>query len=282
MTRVRAGTPPPPRARAVPARIARSPRCRSSTAHRAQDRRRGELRGALWKAELLAAAAPRCWSWLAREGESEKFEAPPRSPSNGAAGLPPTSKAPLGRRRPGSAEEGGFSSPRRGRRGAGQRHRPDRALRRPVRNHRLARPSSSPSRPAVRRRWGQSIRARIEAVCRFASPPGRRRRRPCGRASRSGEELRDRRAFWSVSSSAPGRRRARRAESLFEPRPAGRAGDPGRRRSGDPELLTLKAWRALQSATIILYDDLVGPEILELARREAKRVAVGKTGRGPS
>jgi uroporphyrin-III C-methyltransferase/precorrin-2 dehydrogenase/sirohydrochlorin ferrochelatase len=51
---------------------------------------------------------------------------------------------------------------------------------------------------------------------------------------------------------------------------------------GDPELLTLKAVRALQSATIILYDDLVGPEILELARREAKRVAVGKAGRGPS
>ena len=39
---------------------------------------------------------------------------------------------------------------------------------------------------------------------------------------------------------------------------------------------------ALQSATIILYDDLVGPEILELARREARRVAVGKTGHGPS
>jgi len=51
---------------------------------------------------------------------------------------------------------------------------------------------------------------------------------------------------------------------------------------GDPELLTLKAVRALQNATVILYDDLVGPDILELARREAKRVAVGKTGHGPS
>jgi uroporphyrin-III C-methyltransferase/precorrin-2 dehydrogenase/sirohydrochlorin ferrochelatase len=51
---------------------------------------------------------------------------------------------------------------------------------------------------------------------------------------------------------------------------------------GDPELLTLKAVRALQNATVILYDDLVGAEILELARREAKRVAVGKTGHGPS
>jgi len=51
---------------------------------------------------------------------------------------------------------------------------------------------------------------------------------------------------------------------------------------GDPELLTLKAVRALQSATVILYDDLVGPAVLELARREAKRIAVGKTGHGPS
>jgi uroporphyrin-III C-methyltransferase/precorrin-2 dehydrogenase/sirohydrochlorin ferrochelatase len=51
---------------------------------------------------------------------------------------------------------------------------------------------------------------------------------------------------------------------------------------GDPELLTLKAVRALQNATVILYDDLVGPEILELARREARRVAVGKKGFGPS
>jgi uroporphyrin-III C-methyltransferase/precorrin-2 dehydrogenase/sirohydrochlorin ferrochelatase len=51
---------------------------------------------------------------------------------------------------------------------------------------------------------------------------------------------------------------------------------------GDPELLTLRAVRALQSATVILYDDLVGAEILELARREARRVAVGKTGHGPS
>jgi uroporphyrin-III C-methyltransferase/precorrin-2 dehydrogenase/sirohydrochlorin ferrochelatase len=50
---------------------------------------------------------------------------------------------------------------------------------------------------------------------------------------------------------------------------------------GDPELLTLKALRALQSADIILYDRLVSPEILELARREARRMLVGKAGNGP-
>nr|WP_272214655.1 uroporphyrinogen-III C-methyltransferase [Marinicella sp. W31]MDC2880285.1 uroporphyrinogen-III C-methyltransferase [Marinicella sp. W31] len=47
---------------------------------------------------------------------------------------------------------------------------------------------------------------------------------------------------------------------------------------GDPELLTLKAVRALQSADVILFDDLISPEILELARREAKRMLVGKRG----
>lgn len=49
---------------------------------------------------------------------------------------------------------------------------------------------------------------------------------------------------------------------------------------GDPELLTLKALRALQSADVVLYDRLVSPEILELARREAKRTLVGKAGGG--
>lgn len=51
---------------------------------------------------------------------------------------------------------------------------------------------------------------------------------------------------------------------------------------GDPDLLTLKALRALQTADVILHDDLVTPAILELARREARRIAVGKTGHGPS
>ncbi|MCM2398205.1 siroheme synthase CysG [Rhizobium sp. S95] len=47
---------------------------------------------------------------------------------------------------------------------------------------------------------------------------------------------------------------------------------------GDAELLTLKAVRALQSADAILFDDLVSAEVLELARREAKRMLVGKRG----
>jgi uroporphyrin-III C-methyltransferase / precorrin-2 dehydrogenase / sirohydrochlorin ferrochelatase len=47
---------------------------------------------------------------------------------------------------------------------------------------------------------------------------------------------------------------------------------------GDADLLTLKAVRALQSADIILFDDLVSDGVLELARREAKRMMVGKRG----
>jgi len=47
---------------------------------------------------------------------------------------------------------------------------------------------------------------------------------------------------------------------------------------GDPELLTLKAVRAMQSADVILFDDLVSRDVLELARREAKRMLVGKRG----
>ncbi|HYI38929.1 MAG TPA: siroheme synthase CysG [Allosphingosinicella sp.] len=132
---------------------------------------------------------------------------------------------------------------------------------------------------------GQSIRARIEAVLPLglsAWAQAAQALRP--RLKQKVKSFRDRRAFWE--------RFVERAwdggepdgtESLIEPRTRrhGRVVLVGAG-PGDPELLTLKAVRALQSATIILYDDLVGPEILELARREAKRIAVGKTGRGPS
>lgn len=49
---------------------------------------------------------------------------------------------------------------------------------------------------------------------------------------------------------------------------------------GDPELLTLKARRALDEADVVIYDRLITPEILELARREATMIDVGKEGFG--
>ena len=45
---------------------------------------------------------------------------------------------------------------------------------------------------------------------------------------------------------------------------------------GDPDLLTIKALRALQDADVVFYDELVSPEILERARRDASRVPVGR------
>ncbi len=45
---------------------------------------------------------------------------------------------------------------------------------------------------------------------------------------------------------------------------------------GDPDLLTLKALRALQDADVVFHDELVAPEILDRARRDASRIPVGR------
>lgn len=45
---------------------------------------------------------------------------------------------------------------------------------------------------------------------------------------------------------------------------------------GDPELLTLKALSALQDADVVIHDRLVSDAVLERARRDARRIYVGK------
>ena len=45
---------------------------------------------------------------------------------------------------------------------------------------------------------------------------------------------------------------------------------------GDPDLLTLRAVKAIQSADVLLFDALIDPSILDLARPDARRIDVGK------
>jgi uroporphyrin-III C-methyltransferase/precorrin-2 dehydrogenase/sirohydrochlorin ferrochelatase len=142
--------------------------------------------------------------------------------------------------------------------------------------------------------FGQAVRARLEAFIPrgFAhwADAARRWRRT---VQTSGLSFNARRAFWRRFTAHA------MAEPRREPEPAdlerllretaNQAADAHKGSvvlvgagPGDPELLTLRAVRALQSADVILYDDLVSVGVLEFARREAKKMLVGKTGHGPS
>jgi uroporphyrin-III C-methyltransferase / precorrin-2 dehydrogenase / sirohydrochlorin ferrochelatase len=142
---------------------------------------------------------------------------------------------------------------------------------------------------------GQAIRRRIEAIL----PPslgawGEAAKAVRGRLTTLLPSKAHRRRFWEkfvdvtfISQSEEDARLAeieRIAHETLAERPAYRLGQvlivgAG---PGDPELLTLKAMRELQAADVIVYDRLVTPGVLELARREARRIAVGKEGHGPS
>jgi uroporphyrin-III C-methyltransferase/precorrin-2 dehydrogenase/sirohydrochlorin ferrochelatase len=141
--------------------------------------------------------------------------------------------------------------------------------------------------------FGQAIRARIEAIL----PQGFTRWAIAAKAWRERVQARHlpfqaRRRFWELFSA--------RALAAPDATPdetevdgliaeADKVAHEGAGRvilvgagPGDPELLTLKAVRALQSADVIVHDDLVPAAILDTARREAIRIAAGKRGRGPS
>jgi uroporphyrin-III C-methyltransferase / precorrin-2 dehydrogenase / sirohydrochlorin ferrochelatase len=142
--------------------------------------------------------------------------------------------------------------------------------------------------------FAQAIRAKLEAMIPrgFAhwADAARRWRQA---VHSSGLSFAARRRFWQLFTgfavSHPDRapEHADFEEFLTRTRDEGAAPDAGSvtlvgAGPGDPELLTLRAVRALQSADVILIDDLVAPEILDFARREAKKMLVGKTGYGPS
>jgi uroporphyrin-III C-methyltransferase / precorrin-2 dehydrogenase / sirohydrochlorin ferrochelatase len=134
--------------------------------------------------------------------------------------------------------------------------------------------------------FGQAIRAKIEALI----PKGFGRWADAARAWRPRVQalalpFRGRRGFWEKFTAravaAPEREpTVADLEALLAPAAAQETGSvilvgAG---PGDPELLTLRAVRALQSADVILFDALVATDILDFARREAKKMLVGKTG----
>jgi uroporphyrin-III C-methyltransferase/precorrin-2 dehydrogenase/sirohydrochlorin ferrochelatase len=137
---------------------------------------------------------------------------------------------------------------------------------------------------------GQAIRARIESVLPLGLSgwaKAAKAWRPLLKARLA--RFADRRAFWQRFTESAWKNGDRAPgegdfETLLAGAPQLAAGSVTLVGAGpgDPELLTLKAVRALQAATVILYDSLVGPDVLELARREARRIAVGKKGHGPS
>ena len=140
--------------------------------------------------------------------------------------------------------------------------------------------------------FGQAIRAKLEALiprgfARWAEAA--RQWRP--RVQALALSFRERRSFWERFTeravAEPERAPMQGDIDALMAQTRGTVGEAGSvvlvgAGPGDPELLTLRAVRALQSADVILIDDLVSPQVLDFARREAKKMMVGKTGRGPA
>ena len=143
--------------------------------------------------------------------------------------------------------------------------------------------------PVVARR----LRERIEAVLParigdLATFIGRFRKSINGRIA----EMPLRRRFWERVVDGPigalvlagrGREAERALSDIADPTAFASASDTAEGRvtlvgagPGDPDLLTVKALRALQDADVVFYDELVSSEILDRVRRDAARIPVGR------
>jgi len=141
----------------------------------------------------------------------------------------------------------------------------------------------------------QRVRAAIESVL----PPGLGRLAQFAQRFRSAIQSRiadtaSRRRFWdqvlggpiAASVLAGDERRASRDLIRAINLSGGKRGEPKAETGrvslvgagpGDPELLTLRAARALREADVIVYDKLVDPAVLDYARRDARRIFAGKS-----
>jgi len=146
---------------------------------------------------------------------------------------------------------------------------------------------TSGTSPVVARRIREQIEALLPArIGDLASFIGRWRKAIHGRIAHAAL----RRRFWERVVDGPigswvldGRKDAAEAalKSIDDAAAYAGASDPGfvtlvGAGPGDPDLLTIKALRALQDADVVFYDELVSPEILDRIRRDTPRIVVGR------
>ncbi|OUS26031.1 uroporphyrinogen-III C-methyltransferase [Gammaproteobacteria bacterium 45_16_T64] len=134
------------------------------------------------------------------------------------------------------------------------------------------------------------IRAKLETTIpasygRLASLVGAVRDKVKARFS----TINQRRAFWEETLTGPVAEyvfagKEEEAQKMLEEQLADHSVEPSTKGEvylvgagpGDPDLLTFRALRLMQQADVVLYDRLVSPEVLDLVRRDAERIYVGK------
>lgn len=134
--------------------------------------------------------------------------------------------------------------------------------------------------PVLARRLRERLEAELaHGLGRLAAFIGRRRE------SQRTLPVGQRRRLWEAFLDSPGAEAAMRGEDAVadaELQRLAAGADSGGEvwlvgaGPGDPELLTLRALRLMQACDVVLYDQLVSPQILDLVRRDAERIDVGK------